>query len=76
MPSYPFMFEVRQGAVRAGETVVNLPPSFAKPGEVVIAKPEALALVSYLLSLDRTYPALEPLPVAVPASPADGKDKP
>jgi cytochrome c oxidase cbb3-type subunit 2 len=76
MPSYPFMFEVRQGAARAGETVVNLPPSFAKPGEVVIAKPEALALVSYLLSLDRTYPALEPLPVAVPASPADGKDKP
>ena len=58
MPSYPFMFEVRHGAAKAGETVVNLPPTLTKPGEVVVAKPETLALVSYLLSLDRTYPAL------------------
>jgi cytochrome c oxidase cbb3-type subunit 2 len=58
MPSYPYLFEVRQGEAKAGETVVNLPPSLAKPGEVVIAKPQALALVNYLLSLDRTYPAL------------------
>ena len=62
MPSYPFMFEVRQGAANPGETVVNLPPAFARPGEVVVAKPQTLALVSYLLSLDRTYPALDPLP--------------
>ena len=39
--------------------VVNLPPAYAKPGQVVIAKPEALALVDYLISLDRTYPALK-----------------
>ena len=78
MPSYPFMFEVRQGQARPGETVVNLPPSLAKPGEVVVAKRETLALVSYLLSLDRTYPALSALP-AVPAAataPAASKDKP
>ena len=61
MPSYPFLFNVRQGSAKAGETVVNLPPALAQPGQVVVAKPEALALVSYLLSLDRTYPALVPL---------------
>jgi len=27
-----------------------------------VARPEALALVEYLISLDRTYPALAPLP--------------
>ncbi|MDB5922958.1 MAG: Cytochrome-c oxidase [Betaproteobacteria bacterium] len=58
MPSYPYLFEVRKGQPKPGETVVNLPPALAKPDEVVVAKPEALALVSYLLSLDRTYPAL------------------
>lgn len=60
MPSYPYLFEVRQGAVQAGEKALTLPPGLTKPGEVVIAKPEALALVAYLLSLDRTYPALPP----------------
>ena len=73
MPSYPFLFEVRQGAAQPGETVVNLPPSFAKPGEVVVAKAETLALVSYLISLDRTFPALPPLPVPAEAQP---KEKP
>ncbi|OYY60409.1 MAG: cytochrome-c oxidase [Burkholderiales bacterium 28-67-8] len=76
MPPYPYLFEVRQGAAQAGEAVVNLPPSFAKPGEVVIAKPEALALVAYLLSLDRTYPALAPLPAPTTGASAVGKDRP
>ena len=44
--------------------MVKLPPAFAKAGEVVVAKPEALALVAYLLALDRTYPALPPVPKA------------
>lgn len=69
MPPYPYLFDVRQGAAQPGETVVNLPPTLAKEGQVVVAKPEALALVAYLLSLDRTYPALAP--VAAPV-----KDKP
>lgn len=59
MPPYPYLFEVRQGAAQPGEVVVNLPPAYAKPGQVVIAKAEALALVDYLISLDRTYPALK-----------------
>lgn len=58
MPSYPFLFDVRRGQARTGEIIVSLPPPFARPNEVVVAKPEALALVAYLLSLDRTYPAL------------------
>ncbi len=76
MPPYPYLFEVRQGSAQPGETVVNLPPSFAKPGEVVVAKPEALALVAYLLSLDRTYPALAPLPAPATGTAAAGKDRP
>jgi len=64
MPGYPYLFEVRQGPVRPGDVVVSLPPAFAKPGQVVVAMPEALALVDYLLSLDRTSPALKPLPAA------------
>ena len=62
MPGYPYLFEVRQGEARPGDVVASLPPAFAKPGQVVVAKPEALALVEYLISLDRTYPALKPLP--------------
>jgi len=69
MPSYPFLFEVRQGVAKPGETVVNLPPTLAKEGQVVVAKPEVLALVEYLQSLDRTYPALAPAASAA-------KDKP
>ena len=64
MPSFPYLFEVRQGQAKPGETVVTLPPAFAKPGEVVVAKPEVLALVSYLIGLDHTYVPLPPLPVA------------
>jgi cytochrome c oxidase cbb3-type subunit 2 len=59
MPSYPYLFEVRQGTAKPDEVVVNLPPAFAKPGQVVIAKPEVRALVDYLISLDHTYPALK-----------------
>ena len=69
MPSYPYLFDVRRGVAQPGETVVNLPPPLAKEGQVVVAKPEALALVAYLLSLDRTYPALAPVVAPV-------KDKP
>jgi cytochrome c oxidase cbb3-type subunit II len=61
MPSYPYLFEVRKGSARPGETVINLPAGIAKADEVVIAKPEVVALVEYLISLDHTYPVLEPI---------------
>jgi len=76
MPSYPYMFEVRQGAAKPGETVVNLPPALTRPGEVVVAKPDTLALVNYLLSLDRTYPALAPRPGGPAVATGGAKDKP
>lgn len=72
MPPYPYLFTVRTGEVLPGETAINLPPAFAKPGEVVIATPEALALVDYLIGLDHTY---TPLP-ALPESAATTKAKP
>ena len=60
MPSYPYMFEVKDKA-QEGDRVVNLPPGHAPAGKVVVALPEALDLVEYLLGLDRTYP-IEPPP--------------
>jgi cytochrome c oxidase cbb3-type subunit 2 len=59
MPSYPFLFEVKDKA-DAGDRVVNLPPGYSPAGKVVVAKPEALDLVQYLLGLDHTYPAIVP----------------
>lgn len=56
MPAFPFLFKVQDAAAR-GDRVVNLPPGTAPEGKVVVAKPEALDLVDYLLALDRTYPA-------------------
>ncbi len=60
MPAYPFLFEIKN---RAGEndTVVRLPPEFSVNG-LVVARPDALDLVQYLLELDRTYP-VDVLPV-------------
>lgn len=61
MPSYPYMFEIKDKA-EEGEKVVNLPPEWApSDGKVVVAKPKAMDLVQYLLSLDRTYPIEPPL---------------
>lgn len=57
MPSYPYLFEIKDQADK-GDRVVNLPPGKAPIGKVVVARPEALDLVAYLLGLDHTYPAL------------------
>lgn len=57
MPGYPYLFESKPKA-EPGEVVVNLPPTHAPPGQVVVARPEALDLVKYLQSLDRSYPVL------------------
>jgi len=57
MPAYPFLFEAKAKA-EPGEPVVNLPAGIAPAGQVVVARPEAVDLVKYLLSLDRSYPVL------------------
>lgn len=55
MPAYPFMFEEKDKA-DAGDVVVKLPPQFRPEGKIVVAKKEALDLVAYLQSLNRSYP--------------------
>ncbi|MBB2485015.1 cbb3-type cytochrome c oxidase subunit II [Mitsuaria sp. WAJ17] len=59
MPSYPYLFEQKERAA-PGEHVVALPSGHVKPGQVLVARPEALDLVAYLKALDRTMPALPP----------------
>ncbi len=57
MPSYPFLFEDKPRA-EPGDTVVELPAGQGPVGRVVVARPEALDLVRYLKSLDRSYPVI------------------
>lgn len=59
MPGYPFLFRIKPSAA-PGDVVVHLPAAYRPDSGVVVARPEALDLVSYLLSLDRTYPAADP----------------
>ncbi len=59
MPNYPFLFVVKAQA-DAGDITVDLPPGDQPADGVVVARSEALDLVAYLLSLDRTYPAAHP----------------
>ncbi len=54
MPSYPFLFELKTEP-EPNDVVVDLPPDYAPAGQVVVARPEALALTAYLLALDHTY---------------------
>ncbi|MDY0749050.1 cbb3-type cytochrome c oxidase subunit II [Paucibacter sp. R3-3] len=59
MPSYPFLFEVKEKA-ETEDVEVALPPGRAPLGKVVIASHEVLDLVAYLKSLKRDYPVLTP----------------
>ncbi|HQR03654.1 MAG: cbb3-type cytochrome c oxidase subunit II [Proteobacteria bacterium] len=71
MPSFPYLFEVKDKADPDEETL-NLPPGVAPPGKVVVPKPEVLDLVKYLQSLKHEYPVLPPEPhdAAAPAAAA------
>ena len=60
MPGFPFLFEEKApGDVRADDRVVTIPGPRAPRGVVVVAKPEAIALVDYLISLKRQYPVTD-----------------
>ena len=58
MPSYPFLFEIKEKA-DPGDRVLTLPPGFKPPGKIVVATQDVLDLVTYLQGLDHTYPVLE-----------------
>jgi cytochrome c oxidase cbb3-type subunit 2 len=70
MPTFPFLFEAKKKAEK-GDVEVALPPGYAPPGMTVVASREALDLVAYLKSLDRSYPAIPAaeLPASAAASP-------
>jgi cytochrome c oxidase cbb3-type subunit 2 len=62
MPSYRFLFEVREeGTIGKGERVVVLPPGTVPAGKAVVAGPQALDLVAYLQAMKHVYPALTPV---------------
>ena len=56
MPAFSWYFQ-EKFRTDPGDTVVPVPPSFAPKGKVVVATPDALALVAYLLALKQ--PPLE-----------------
>ena len=60
MPAFPFLFEEKSpNEVRPGDRVVRIPGPRARRGVAVVAKPEAIALVDYLISLKRQYPVAD-----------------
>jgi cytochrome c oxidase cbb3-type subunit 2 len=65
MPSYPYLFVVKDAkdAASEGEQTLALPPAYAPDvGKVVVPSAEALDLVKYLQGMDHTYPVLPPAP--------------
>ncbi len=57
MAAFPYLFERKAPAdVRAEDRVVQIPGPRAPQGVVVVARPEAIALAEYLISLNRQYP--------------------
>lgn len=56
MPGYPFLFEIKPAAAPT-DVVVTMPPAFAPKAGVLVATPEAVQLVQYLVGLDHTYPS-------------------
>jgi cytochrome c oxidase cbb3-type subunit II len=66
MPSFPYLFEVKDRA-DAGDEIVSLPPGAIAAGKVIVAIADASALVDYLLSLNRMFP---------PSLPRDPKEQP
>jgi cytochrome c oxidase cbb3-type subunit 2 len=69
MPPYRYLFtEVQAGGQNASDAI---PVKAKKEGHVVVPKPEAVQLVDYLLSLDRSFP----LPEAGANKPAAAEKK-
>ena len=57
MTGFPFLFEEKPpNEVRPEDRIVRIPGPRAPRGVTVVAKPEAIALVDYLISLKRQYP--------------------
>lgn len=70
MPSYPYLFDLKDQA-EEGDEVLKLPPGYTPANKVVVATPEALDLVKYLQSLNRSYPVLPTEPRETAGAPAE-----
>jgi cytochrome c oxidase cbb3-type subunit 2 len=73
MPPYRFLFEKRSYTALSGkpEGAIDLQAAVEdKPGEIIVPKEDALALVAYLLSLKADTPLAEAPTPRVPAPPA------
>jgi cbb3-type cytochrome oxidase cytochrome c subunit len=69
MPPYRFLFEMRKIGPRPAPDALQLPAPFAPPaGYEIVPKPEAHALVAYLLSLRADAPLFEMPVMALPAA--------
>ncbi|HYG34418.1 MAG TPA: ribosomal protein L7/L12, partial [Clostridia bacterium] len=69
MPPYRYLFEKRRIERGPSPDALTLPPAFApEPGYEIVPKPEATALVAYLMSLRADAP-LFVAPVSVAAAP-------
>jgi cytochrome c oxidase cbb3-type subunit 2 len=76
MPSYPWLFSVREGAVNPADAV-PLPPGVEPQGRTVVPSADAAALVAYLLGLKQaTLPAPGATPPAPGATPTSGESSP
>lgn len=54
MPSFRFLFVLKDQA-EMGDEIVNTPPGLVPQGKVLIARPQASALVDYLLAMKHDY---------------------
>ncbi len=71
MPRYPFLFEKRKIGSELSADALHLPQEFAPAdGYEIVPKPEAKALVAYLLSLRADTPLYEAPLTPPPARPA------
>jgi cbb3-type cytochrome oxidase cytochrome c subunit len=76
MPPYRFLFEVRKVERQASNMAITLAKEYGPPaGYEVVPKPEAQALVAYLLSLKSDAP-LFVAPLSVASAPAPSTNNP
>jgi cytochrome c oxidase cbb3-type subunit II len=54
MPSFPFLFALKDQA-EMGDEIVNTPPGLVPAGKVLVAGPQARALVAYLIAMQRDF---------------------
>jgi len=59
MPAYKFLFETRRVGLHPSVDALKLPEGIVESGFEVVPKPEAKALVAYLLNLKTTTPVFD-----------------